>query len=251
MSARVRVQVDSLDGHRLIDVWLGVGSHLIGRRSDCPIAIEHPSVSRLHARLVIEEDRCRLINESLSNVIRWKGREVRTAVEFVEDTTIAVGDTLVHFMPEYDSRAWWLVGQPPDASNLRIAILDGKRSVGRSLGAEVVLNHHSISRHHADLQLHRDEPVIQDLASSNGTHVNGELVVQPVLLRSGDVVDLGDLRFVVTRTLDAIPTPVSVDVVSPSNAGFSGPGARTLALMSALLLLFAVILVLLLMIRGQ
>ena len=115
----------------------------------------------------------------------------------------------------------------------------------------MVLNHHSISRQHADLQLHRDEPVIQDLASSNGTHVNGELVVQPVLLRSGDVVDLGDLRFVVTRTLDAIPTPLSVDVVASSNAGLSRPGARTLALLSALLLMFTMILALLLIIRAQ
>lgn len=251
MSARVRVQVDSLDGHRLADVWLGMGSHLIGRRSDCPVVIEHPSVSRLHARLVIETDRCRVVNESLSNVIRWKGREVRTSVEFMEDTTITMGDTLVHLMPEFDSRAWWLVGQPPEASNFRIAILDGKRSVGRSLGAEVVLNHHSISRQHADLQLHRDEPVIQDLGSSNGTHVNGEPVVQPVLLRAGDVVDLGDLRFVVTRTLDAIPTPVSTDAVTPALAGFSGPGTRTLALLSALLLIFTVILVLLLIMRAQ
>ena len=114
-----------------------------------------------------------------------------------------------------------------------------------------MLNHHSISRQHADLQLHRDEPVIQDLGSSNGTHVNGEPVVQPVLLRAGDVVDLGDLRFVVTRTLDAIPTPVSTDAVTPTLAGFSGPGTRTLALLSALLLIFTVILVLLLIMRAQ
>ena len=250
MSVRVRVQVDSLDGRRLVDEWLGVGSHLIGRRAECPIAIDHPSVSRLHARLIVETDRCRLVNESLSNVVRWKGREVRTSVEFVEETTIAVGDTLVHFMPEYDSRAWWLVGQPPDASNVRIAIVDGKRLVGRASSAEVLLDHHSISRHHADLQLHRDEPVIQDLGSSNGTYVNGELVVQPVLLRSGDIVDLGDLRFVVTRTLDAIPASVSTDAAGKWTIRMS-PGTRTLALLSALLLILTVILALLLVMRAR
>jgi pSer/pThr/pTyr-binding forkhead associated (FHA) protein len=250
VSVRVRVQVDSLDGHRLVDEWLGPGIHLIGRRAECPIAIDHPSVSRLHARLIVETDKCRLVNESLSNVVRWKGREVRTSVEFVEETTIAVGDTLVHVMPEYDSRAWWLVGQPPEASQIRIAIVDGKRLVGRSLAAEVILDHHSISRQHADLQLHRDEPVIQDLGSSNGTHVNGELVVQPVLLRAGDIVDLGDLRFVVTRTLDSMPAPLPADTVSRWSAGIS-PGTRTLALTSALLLMCTVILALLLIMRTR
>jgi pSer/pThr/pTyr-binding forkhead associated (FHA) protein len=250
LSARVRVQVDSLDGHRLVDVWLGEGSHMIGRRPECPISIDHPSVSRLHARLVVEPDRCRVVNESLSNVVRWRGREVKTEVEFIEDATIAVGDTLVHFMPEYDSRAWWLVGQPPAASELRIAIVNGQRVVGRSVAAEVVLDHHSISRQHVRLQLHRDEPVIQDLGSSNGTLVNGELVVQPVLLRSGDIVDLGDLRFVVTRTLDAIPTPLSSDAVRHSSPGLARPGTRTLALLSAVLLMITLILALMLAMRA-
>jgi serine protease Do len=52
----------------------------------------------------------------------------------------------------------------------------------------------SVGRHHARIAPSDDDPtrlVIADLKSRNGTFVNGERVVEPVMLRQGDRVQLG------------------------------------------------------------
>ncbi len=52
----------------------------------------------------------------------------------------------------------------------------------------------SVGRHHARITPGDDDPtrfVLADLGSRNGTFVNGRPLVRPVVLRSGDVVQLG------------------------------------------------------------
>jgi hypothetical protein len=64
--------------------------------------------------------------------------------------------------------------------------------VGRHPACDLVLGEPSVSRRHAQLT-HRDGKwVIQDLASTNGTLVNGERVGRAAL-RAGDLVTLGEL----------------------------------------------------------
>jgi diguanylate cyclase (GGDEF)-like protein len=62
--------------------------------------------------------------------------------------------------------------------------------IGRAATAQLRLNDHGISRRHA-LVVHRgDDFVVQDLGSSNGTMVNGDLV-EEIVLRDGDRIQLG------------------------------------------------------------
>jgi pSer/pThr/pTyr-binding forkhead associated (FHA) protein len=70
----------------------------------------------------------------------------------------------------------------------------GGRTVhlGRSTGADVILDHLSVSRRHA-VVVERDEAlVILDDRSLNGVVVNGERVSEAVL-RHGDEIRLGDV----------------------------------------------------------
>lgn len=73
----------------------------------------------------------------------------------------------------------------------RIVPLEARETlVGRSASAHLRLSDHGISRKHA-LVIHRgDDWVVQDLGSSNGTIVNGE-VVDEMVLRDGDRLQLG------------------------------------------------------------
>lgn len=84
-----------------------------------------------------------------------------------------------------------------DASAPRVRPLAEQRVVvGRAAGLEVVLDHHTVSRRHAELL--RDpfgRHWIRDLGSTNGTTVNGELVRERVL-RPGDRIRVGDFRLV-------------------------------------------------------
>ena len=51
-------------------------------------------------------------------------------------------------------------------------------SLGRSADCEFVINDESISRRHAEIELTKTGWVIRDLASSNGTYVNGKRIVE-------------------------------------------------------------------------
>jgi len=63
-------------------------------------------------------------------------------------------------------------------------------SVGREEGNSIRLNDERVSRFHLKIQEDRGRLVLTDLASTNGTKVNGE-PVQVTIVRPGDVVSLG------------------------------------------------------------
>ena len=63
--------------------------------------------------------------------------------------------------------------------------------VGRHPACDGVVANPSVSRRHAQLTFRDGVWVLQDLASTNGTSVNGERVGR-TRLRVGDVISLGD-----------------------------------------------------------
>jgi pSer/pThr/pTyr-binding forkhead associated (FHA) protein/tetratricopeptide (TPR) repeat protein len=65
--------------------------------------------------------------------------------------------------------------------------------IGRTDDNDVVVNHRSISRHHAKIVREHGRYAIVDLQSSNGVRVNGEEYGK-VELRRGDLIDLGHVR---------------------------------------------------------
>jgi pSer/pThr/pTyr-binding forkhead associated (FHA) protein/tetratricopeptide (TPR) repeat protein len=65
--------------------------------------------------------------------------------------------------------------------------------IGRTQENDIVLNHKSISRHHAKVIRDGDRYVVVDLESANGVRVNGA-EYERVELQSGDVVELGHMR---------------------------------------------------------
>jgi len=69
--------------------------------------------------------------------------------------------------------------------------------IGRTDENDVVLNHRSISRHHAKIVRDGEHYTIVDLQSANGVRVNGE-DYERIELNPGDVIELGHvkLRFV-------------------------------------------------------
>jgi pSer/pThr/pTyr-binding forkhead associated (FHA) protein len=89
--------------------------------------------------------------------------------------------------------------------------------IGRTDDNDVVINHRSISRHHAKIVRQGDSYTVVDHASANGVFVNGEKYDR-VELRPGDMVDLGHVRmrfvgageawvFDPTNAVDTSPSP--------------------------------------------
>lgn len=65
--------------------------------------------------------------------------------------------------------------------------------VGRSPGADIVIGASYVSGRHARFSLMGKDLVLEDLGSTNGTYVNGELIAGPVGLRDGDIVAIGNV----------------------------------------------------------
>jgi hypothetical protein len=77
----------------------------------------------------------------------------------------------------------------------RLQLTKNRSLVGRSRRADVMLGDETVSRTHSLLWHDAGGTWIQDLASSNGTTVNGRAVAETVELRDGDTIGFGTVRF--------------------------------------------------------
>jgi predicted component of type VI protein secretion system len=65
-------------------------------------------------------------------------------------------------------------------------------TIGRDVNNDLAINDAEISRNHGRLTSQSGGYLIEDLASTNGTFVNGQRLIGPKLLNPGDVVGLGE-----------------------------------------------------------
>ena len=65
-------------------------------------------------------------------------------------------------------------------------------TIGRDVSNDIVINDAEVSRNHARLTEQSGGYLLEDLASTNGSFVNGQRLIGPKLLNAGDVVGLGE-----------------------------------------------------------
>jgi len=87
-----------------------------------------------------------------------------------------------------------VVRRGPD-EGARFVLTGGSRVAGRSPECDVFLDDITVSRRHAVLRLDDAGWVLEDAGSLNGTYVNRALASGPVVLSSGDEVQIGKYRF--------------------------------------------------------
>jgi len=82
-------------------------------------------------------------------------------------------------------------------------------TVGRHPDNTIVLDHVSVSGHHAELLIHNGSYLLKDLISSNGTYVNGhKIMVQH--LENGDKVRFGKVDATISiETVAEAPVPIA------------------------------------------
>jgi hypothetical protein len=97
--------------------------------------------------------------------------------------------------------AIWTLDVEKGPKNLRGLHVDmlGPVVVGRSPSCDIVINEPFVSANHARLTLQGPALVLEDLQSTNGTLVNGRAVTEPLTLRDGDDVQIGDAILRVSR----------------------------------------------------
>ena len=73
------------------------------------------------------------------------------------------------------------------------------KTIGRATGAEFIVEAALVSRLHCQLTATADALHVKDLASTNGTFVNGKRVTSAEL-KDGDTLSVGRLDLVVSRS---------------------------------------------------
>lgn len=171
-----------LEGDRLV----------LGRTPENDIVVDAAVVSRQHAELARTGGRWSIVDLGSTNGLTFGGDPI-TQRNLEDGDVFWIADAVsIRFRTSPLAAAQ--EEAPPEKLDLR-----GKREVtiGRHQSADITVNHPTVSRLHARLSLRDGRYVIEDLASSNGTYVNGEAVEigQPRALSAGDAIRIGPARF--------------------------------------------------------
>jgi pSer/pThr/pTyr-binding forkhead associated (FHA) protein len=213
-----RVSALDRDGREIGHYELRQGELSIGRDSDRELILPSASVSRRHARIVLDSGRTRIIDEGSSNGVLVNGVRISAPTEVGPSTRIDVAEFRIAIEPlparsdgpsvsapvpapapqarpappDPTGRRLIAEGGPYDGRTFELAL--GTLQVGRSMENDLVFDDPSLSRKHACFRHDGPRLEVEDLGSSNGTFVNGRKVARAVV-GPGDVVRFGDLSF--------------------------------------------------------
>lgn len=186
----------------------------VGRQDGNTIRLTERNVSRQHARLVRNENGYRIEDLDSYNGIVVNGARIDKAVDLHDGDRVGIGDYIIALKSEADApyvpppqpvRASLppaIVGAPParfvmvsaPAPGAEFSIAKPLVRIGRLEELDLCISHRSISREHARVVSREGTFEIEDLQSANGVRVNGSSVKR-AQLRSGDIVELGQVRF--------------------------------------------------------
>lgn len=93
----------------------------------------------------------------------------------------------------------WVLNGTHDGKRYRFRLMEGGNTVGSRQQNQICLETSGISKHHAVLRLTDGRVTVEDLASKNGTFVNGRRVQQSPL-EVGDEITFASLRLALQQT---------------------------------------------------
>lgn len=94
--------------------------------------------------------------------------------------------------------------------------------IGRDEGCDLIIPSRQVSRYHARLNLSAQGVQLEDLASKNGTHINGRPVTEPLILQDGDIIQIALAQQFIFLSSDAtlpldIPIEEAVEITPSRN----------------------------------
>ena len=95
-----------------------------------------------------------------------------------------------------------LIGQTGPLDNQRWMLHDSIL-IGRDETCDITISSRQVSRLHARLTLTPRGVLLEDLGSKNGTHLNGQFIEDPVLLKDGDSIQVALAQQFVFLSSDA------------------------------------------------
>lgn len=191
------------------------GSYVIGRLDECDIVLPSSSVSRNHARIFIENDRCFIEDLGSANGVIVDGQRVIQRRDLGTASQIRVGDFYLYLefkgagqhgrqsvlntlFISNSSDHHKLVRVNDSFAGEEFSLSEIENTIGRTDENFILLSDQSISRQHAKIVRDGDTYTMIDLESSNGSRLNGRPLKGAKELTPGDLVEFGDVEFVFT-----------------------------------------------------
>lgn len=159
-------------------------SATVGRHLDNDLIVAGEAVADFHARLA-RADRGLMVASIAESPIRINGRTIERPTGVAPGDVIEIGhsDLLVEQSGESDPGfSWQLVGEGEGS----VVDLGDELLIGRGDDCDLVLADTHVSRRHSSLSVVDGAVWLRDLASANGTFVNGERVEGACQLFHGD-----------------------------------------------------------------
>jgi pSer/pThr/pTyr-binding forkhead associated (FHA) protein/tetratricopeptide (TPR) repeat protein len=187
----------------------------VGRQEGNTIRLTERNVSRQHARLVKGEGGYRVEDLESYNGVLVNGQRIGKQAELKDGDKVSIGDYVIALKAEaIDAAAGSAVqaprasappvgsGSPParlvmisaPAPGAEFSISKPAVRIGRLEELDLCISHRSISREHARISQRDGVFEIEDLNSANGVRLAGSSTKKGVL-KSGDIVELGQVRF--------------------------------------------------------
>ena len=187
----------------------------VGRQDGNTIRLTERNVSRRHARFTRDDaGNYRIEDLGSYNGITLNGVKLEQAAEIKDGDRLGIGDYVIALRAEVPaattrpssakrgSMPSGFNASPParlvmvssPAPGAEFSIGKPQVAIGRLEELDLCISHRSISREHARITQDAGSFEIEDLRSANGVRVNGHAVKKSAL-RSGDIVELGQVRF--------------------------------------------------------
>jgi ABC-type multidrug transport system ATPase subunit/pSer/pThr/pTyr-binding forkhead associated (FHA) protein len=162
----------------------------LGRDPASDIPIDAEVVSRHHARLERRDSGYEIVDLGSTNGLQLQGQAIQRRL-LASGDTLRIGPTVFLEYRAAEEAAPASV-TPPAPADIPV---EGEVTIGRGAGNDATLMHPQVSRTHARIVVRDGELIIEDMASTTGTFVNGQRVEQQPL-REGDTIRIGPVRMV-------------------------------------------------------
>ncbi len=165
-------------------------SWLIGNNSSCDLVVDGPGVAARHCRLTKSSQGFQLCDLNTPTGTFVNGRRIAGTVSISPRDVITLGS---------QTKMPWPPRMRQSVRGNAFTFKQGVWTLGRDDGCDWIVDWPSVSRRHARLHVSSTGCIVEDLASANGTFLNGRRLSEPTAIKSADVVTFGTFAVRVTN----------------------------------------------------
>ncbi|MBC7966118.1 MAG: ATP-binding cassette domain-containing protein [Fuerstia sp.] len=192
-----------------IRVTLNSGETVIGREEGCGLVLDNLSVSRRHARIVVDADGGAIEDLASACGTAVNGVFISKPQRLAPGDAIILGGTTLRFDMRYEAteaskpiadlkhvirRGAKTAVRFRGEDAVVIPLQDDRLKFGRGADRDVIISGPLVSARHAILERTGDGHYLSDVQTASGTYVNGKPIIRSRLV-SGDRVQIGPCLF--------------------------------------------------------